>query len=301
MMASTSLLVPEKHLARLAGVNHAVDGGLRLAGPALGALAITLLPLHGVLLVDVATAAFAIVPVLLLGIPQPARSAAVRREPFLSNLLEAFRYVRAAPGLLILFGWFSLANALGALTYPYLPLYITDFFNEGAFHLAGLQSSNGIGYIVGGLLFLLWPGFRRKPTTIFVAASIQSVGGILLGFSPSYTIGFALAGMVLAGLMNTYVNAPLAPLVQANVPHELQGRILSLNATISYVLYPFGVIFGALAVERFGIRPILQSTSCLLVLTGLLAALPVVRHLEQRLRQMRESWESAGTEDIAGA
>ncbi len=290
MKASTSLLVPETQLTRLAGLNHTIDGGLKLVGPMLGALAITLLPLHGVMLIDVFTAAFAIAPVLFLAIPQPEQTDRVRSVRFWTNMRETFRYVRAAPGLLVLFGWFALANALGALSYPYLPLYITDYFQGGAYHLAAIQSGNGIGYIVGGLLFVLFAGFRRKTTTIFVAASGQSVGWILLAFSPPETIAFAVAGMCLAGLMNTYVNAPLTPLLQANVPHEIQGRILSLSASFSYVLYPIGVVLGAFLVGRVGIRPILQITSGLLLFTGVLAALPIVRSLEGRLEQLRSSW-----------
>jgi len=297
MKASTSLLVPSKHLSRLAGLNHTIDGGLKLAGPALGALAITLLPLHGVMLIDVATAAFAILPVLLLGVPQPEHAAKVRQERVWANMREAFRYLRAAPGMLVLVGWFALANALGALTYPFIPLYITDYFHGGAFHLAALQSGNGIGYIVGGLFFLLWTGFRKKPTTIFIAASIQSVGAILLAFSPPNTIVFAVVGMALAGLMNTYVNAPLAPLIQGNVPHELQGRILSLNSSCAYVLYPLGVVSGAFMVEQFGIRPILQATSCLLLLTGLLAMIPAVRRLEETLRRLKTAREVSAEAD----
>jgi DHA3 family macrolide efflux protein-like MFS transporter len=290
MKASTTLLVPERHLTRLSGINQTVDGGLKLVGPLLGALAISLLPLHGVMMIDVVTAAFAIAPVLFLAIPQPQGTPAVRRQRVWTNLQETVRYLRAAPGLLILFGWFALANALGALAYPYLPLYIVEYFEGGAFHLASIQSGNGIGYIVGGLLFVFFAGFRRKTTTIFVAASVQAIGGLLLAFSPPGTLVFAIAGMCLAGLMNTYVNAPITPLLQANVPHEMQGRILSMSSSISYVLYPIGVLLGAFLVGRFGIRPILQATSSLLIFTGLLALVPSVRDLEEQLIRLRRLW-----------
>ena len=293
MVASTALLVPEKHLGRFAGLNHAVDGGLRLVGPALGAVAITFLPLHSVMLIDVATATLAILPVLLLGIPQPARTERVRRDNIWLNVRKALRYMRSAPGLFVIVGWFTLSNGLGALTYPFLPLYVKDFFRGGALHLAGLESVNGIGFIVGGLLFALWPGFKSKTTTIFVAASLSSVGGLLLGFAPTHLFLVAGAGMLLMGLMNPFMNSPLAPLVQSNIPNELQGRIMSLIASLAFVLQPIGVLSGAFIVERFGIRPILQITSGLFLFSGLLALLPIVRGLEKRLRSLREAHEKA--------
>ena len=57
MQASTSLMVPHEHLARIAGLNQLLNGILNIATPPLGALLLTLLPMFGVLSVDVVTAA----------------------------------------------------------------------------------------------------------------------------------------------------------------------------------------------------------------------------------------------------
>ena len=73
MQASTSLMVPREHLSRVAGINQTLRGGLGIVSPPLGAILVQLLPLHGVLLIDVGTAALAIRPVVFVPIPQPER------------------------------------------------------------------------------------------------------------------------------------------------------------------------------------------------------------------------------------
>ncbi len=59
MAASTSLMVPQQYLTRVAGLNQTMNGLLSIVDPPLGALLLSLIPLHGVMLVDVGTALFA--------------------------------------------------------------------------------------------------------------------------------------------------------------------------------------------------------------------------------------------------
>ena len=98
MSASTSLLVPEKHLSRVSGLNMTLSGTLGLAGPMLGAVAIAFLPLHSVMMMNVVTAAFAIGPSSTLRSRSQSTRRESRRESLWGNLVEAARYLRTAPG-----------------------------------------------------------------------------------------------------------------------------------------------------------------------------------------------------------
>src|SRR5665648_1259746 len=71
MQASTSLMVPEKHLSRVAGMNQTLHGVVGLAAPPLGALLLASSPIFVVLSVDVITAVIAIAPLIFILIPQP--------------------------------------------------------------------------------------------------------------------------------------------------------------------------------------------------------------------------------------
>jgi DHA3 family macrolide efflux protein-like MFS transporter len=75
MQASTSLMVPDEHLSRVAGLNQTMQGAVSIVSPPLGALLLGILPLHFIMAIDVITAAFAIAPLFFVGIPQPPRRA----------------------------------------------------------------------------------------------------------------------------------------------------------------------------------------------------------------------------------
>ncbi|MDO9120772.1 MAG: MFS transporter, partial [Anaerolineaceae bacterium] len=96
MQASTSLMVPEKHLARVAGINQALRGSLSIIAPPLGALLMSVLKFYQVIAVDVITAIIAITPLLFIRIPQPVRAdAGVTLTPkvLLKDVAEGFRYM----------------------------------------------------------------------------------------------------------------------------------------------------------------------------------------------------------------
>ena len=57
-------------------MNQTLGGALNIVGPPLGALAMSLMPLSGVMMLDVGTAMLAVVPLLFVRIPQPAQSLA---------------------------------------------------------------------------------------------------------------------------------------------------------------------------------------------------------------------------------
>jgi DHA3 family macrolide efflux protein-like MFS transporter len=66
MMASTTLMVPESQLTRIQGLNQVLQGGLSIASAPLGAILLSLLPMQGVLAIDVVTALFAIGPLFVV-------------------------------------------------------------------------------------------------------------------------------------------------------------------------------------------------------------------------------------------
>ena len=106
MAASTSLMVPKEQLTRVQGLNQMLQGGLSIVAAPLGALLLALLPLQGILMIDVATAAFAILPLLLISIPEIAQrgesAPSERASSFWEDFRSGLRYVWSWPGLMLL-------------------------------------------------------------------------------------------------------------------------------------------------------------------------------------------------------
>src|SRR5690606_35005510 len=102
--AATTLMVTKEHLSRLGGVYQAVDGMITVFSPALGALLMELLPMQGVLAVDIVTAAIAIgMMIFLVKVPQPKarpKTDKVTPRSLLADVREAVRYIVTWRGLL---------------------------------------------------------------------------------------------------------------------------------------------------------------------------------------------------------
>ena len=102
--ASVSLMVPKEHLPRIGGLNQTIGGAVNIISPPLGALLLQIMPLHWIMMVDVGTAIFSILPLLFIIIPQPdvppaeanfkANASAVWQD-----MLTGFRYIWKWSGL----------------------------------------------------------------------------------------------------------------------------------------------------------------------------------------------------------
>src|SRR6266498_618610 len=90
MSASTRMMVPEKQLTRIGGLNQALQGINSLAAPPLGALLLGFLQTQNILLIDVATAMLAIIPLLFIPIPQPKRHT-VAQQGVKTSLMQDIR------------------------------------------------------------------------------------------------------------------------------------------------------------------------------------------------------------------
>ena len=252
--ASTTLLVPKRHLTRVAGLNQSMQGALNIVGPILGAFLISLLPVHGVMMIDVGTAAFAIVPLLFLSIPQPAAAGETRREPFFTSLRAGFRYVRARRGVLRLLGVAAAINFVVNPAFVLLPLLVTRHFGGGPLELGWLQSASGFGVIAGGLILTAWGGFRRKVVTALLGGALQGLALVLLGGSPSGLLYLAIGAMAVNGLCNAFFNGPLIALFQVAIPPEMQGRIFMVITSIAQGVWPISLAVAGPVGDLIGVR-----------------------------------------------
>lgn len=248
MTASTTLMVPKKHLSRIAGANQTLQGIMNILGPALGALLIALLPMQGVLFIDVSTAFLAVIPLLFFTIPQPIRNgtkAAPKTEGKTSlwqDLSEGWRYVIGWPGLMAIIFVAMLVNFLINPAFSLLPLVVTQHFGKGAYELGFINSAFGVGVVLGGLVLSAWGGFKNRILTSLVALTISGGAVLAVGIAPSSMFLLAVAGMALFGFLNPMVNGPLFAVMQEKVEPEIQGRVFSLLNAGAGLASPLGLI-----------------------------------------------------------
>jgi MFS transporter, DHA3 family, macrolide efflux protein len=286
MTSSTTLMVPDKHLARVAGMNQTLQGVIGIFAPPLGALLLSLMPTGQVLAIDIGTAALAIIPLLLVSIPQPPRQVAqangsIQKTSYWHDLKEGFVYVVKWPGL---FGLILLAMALNFFLSPsssLLPLLVKKAFNGGAQELAWVESVFGIGVILAGLALSTWGGFKRRIITSFAGIIGIGLGVFLTGLAPAHTFWLLLVTTFVVGFSQVFANGPLSAIFQSSVAPDMQGRVFSLIGAGATAMMPLSLLIAGPISDWLGVRTwyLFGGVACILM-TLIAFFIPTIVNIE---------------------
>ncbi|RMF00596.1 MAG: MFS transporter [Chloroflexi bacterium] len=284
MTASTSLLVPVEELTRVQGLNQMLSGGLNVIAAPLGALLLELLPLQGILLIDVFTALTAILPLVFIQIPQPERMAQNKtRATVWQDFRAGFRYMLGWPGLLII-GLMTVGiNFTIIPAFSLLPLLVRDHFGGGALELGWMESAMGVGIIGGGVLLGVWGGFKRRIATSMLGLAGLGAGTLLLALAPAGALPLAIGGTLLVGVMNSLTMGPFMAVIQSSVEPDMQARIFSLMGSIGGGMAPLGLLIAGPVADRAGLHTWFLLGGVLCVLMGLAGLfIPTVMNIEAK-------------------
>jgi DHA3 family macrolide efflux protein-like MFS transporter len=289
VQSSTALMVPDEQLARVAGLNQMVQGVTQIASPPLGALLLSLIPFEAIMGIDVVTALIAIALVFIIHIPQPKRIVEAAKGALASvwqDLVEGVRYIWQWPGLRGVLILSALLNFLFAPAFSLVPILVTRHFGGQALEVAWLNTSFGVGFVLGGLALGLWGGFRRRIYTSLFGLVGMGIGALLIGFTPAPLFLLAVAGMALMGLMNPIANGPFFAIVQSVVAPEIQGRVFTVAGSVSGIMAPLGLALAGPVADRFGVQLwyIVGGVACLIFTVAILLS-PAIMRLEDARRQ----------------
>ncbi|HEY4692118.1 MAG TPA: MFS transporter [Bellilinea sp.] len=237
--AAISTMLPKQHYAR-------ANAMLEMAGPASGIFApmvagalIGSIGLRGLLVLDLATASFAILTLLFVKIPQPAKSQA--GEESRGNIFKeasfGLKYILQRPSLLQLQLVFLLCNFFFGIAVSVRAPYILARTGNDQLIFGSTQSAAAIGGLVGGLLMGIWGGPKRR------------IHGVLAGWAISCLLGAVIFGMgqtTIVWIVSSFIGTIFAPVIngsnqaiwQSKVPPDLQGRVFAIRRLIAWFVLP---------------------------------------------------------------
>ncbi len=250
--ASTSLLVPNDWLPRVAGMNQAMAGIMTIAAAPLGALALAFLPFQGALMIDVVTAVLGIVPLFIYAIPQTKRLET--KTSVWTDFKEGLAYVKNRQGLLMLYGLLGLVVLTVMPTFALTPLLVKQHFGGGVNEVALMEGLAGIGMIAGGILISLNPLFKKRIVTLLISFIISCGTVALTALAPSNALWLATIWWTLSGITFSTGNAPMMAIIQTSVPNQIQGRVLSLMTTVMGLAGPIGLAIAGPLGDAIGVR-----------------------------------------------
>ena len=249
MLVITTLMVPNRYLTRLQGMNQTLQGGLNIIAAPLGAILYEAWVMPVTLSISLLPALATIVCLSLIVVPQPGKSTTVIGK-FFPEMLVSLRYILNWPALCMLIGVAVLINFLDAPATALIPLLVSKHFLGDAIQLGWMNSIFGVGIILGGLLLSAWGGFHRRMITVFTGLIGMGIGALLVGVAPTAAIWLAFGGIFLKGMMQSVANAPILATLQSTVDPAMQGRVMSLVISATSAVAPIGLLISGALGDR---------------------------------------------------
>jgi MFS transporter, DHA3 family, macrolide efflux protein len=271
LQAAIPMIVPEKDLSRAAGLNQTLQGLVTIAGPPVGALLLGLLPMQGVLAIDIVTAIIAISCLLPIVIPHPQPSVSSAKSSVFIDMLRGFSYIWKWKGLRVLIILSAIITVFLVPTFTLLPILVTSHLEGDVLKLGWLDSAFGVGMIAGGLILGAWSGFKRRIVTCLLGVIIAGISTIGLGFTTVSLFSLGITSSFLVGVGLSVANAPITAALQSVVAKDMQGRVFSLFNSISSVMVPLGLAIAGPTADALGIRMLFYAAGIVIVLIGFIS------------------------------
>ena len=175
MQAIAPLIVPEKELLRVSGINQMLQSVSSIAGPALGTLAITYFPISQVLYLDVFGATIAIVSLLFVTIPHLTTEAKNSIAGVWSDLKAGLRAIHQHKGLRILFIYAMIATFCIMPVAILFPLLTIGHYGGDKWEMSVVEIVWGVGMLVGGSVLGL---FKVSMSKVILVNAMHIVLGL---------------------------------------------------------------------------------------------------------------------------
>lgn len=285
--ASISLMVPQEQLPRIGGLNQTIGGAVNIISPPIGAFLLQILPLHWIMMIDVITAIFSILPLLIIIIPQPdtppsETSVAANLSAVWKDMIAGFRYIWNWSGVFWLLIIAMLVNFFVNPAMSLVPILVTKHFQGKALELGWLNASWGIGMLAGGLVLGAWGGFRKRVYTMIMGIFGLGIGILLVAIAPKNILPLAILGFLIGSGMNAIANGSAFALLQTVVAPEMQGRVFTVVMSMAGAISPLSLAVGGPLADRLGVRTLyFIAGGALVVLSAIAIRSQVILNLEE--------------------
>ncbi|RYD96955.1 MAG: MFS transporter [Sphingobacteriales bacterium] len=242
MQSSVPLLAPQDQLLRISGINQMIFSISNIAGPALGALLITILPIEQVLLLDVAGAACAIISLLFVTIPDPERDVTTEDHSVFDDFKVGIRTITRFKGMPQLFLGSIFVTILIMPLAILFPLMTVKHFLGAEFQMSIIEITWGVGMLIGGALIGLIKIPYNKAVMInftYIALGAAMAGSGLL--PPAAFIIFVVFTFV-GGLVSAVYNACFTTILQERINPAVLGRVFSIFMSASILPSLIGLL-----------------------------------------------------------
>jgi MFS family permease len=275
---AVDLIEDRRDLQNAIALNSTMFNLARVVGPAVGGLILAAVGaawcfgLNGL--------SFLAVIIALLSMRLPETTMQPRTVRMLPQIADGLRYVwsnKPVRAIIALVG----VSALFGFSYAVLmPAFAVDVLHVGEAGLGLLNAAIGVGALIAALTVASLSRSRYKVWQLALGSLLFPLA--LIGFALSRSFPLSLAFLALVGFAFISQNATSNTLVQAIVPDELRGRVMSVYSLLFFGTAPFGALLAGGLAQAFS-PTLAVVTGALITLAFALfvfIAVPSVRRLE---------------------
>jgi MFS family permease len=258
-------LVPADDLVAANALNSLSMNMARLAGPAIGALLVSLGGIGGVVLVDAGS--FFVAGLLLLLVRVAARPEVPTGPQKVTSVwrewLAGLSLVRTQLTPRVIFVFLAITSLGEGVMGTLFVAFATKILNGGQFAFAALISAQAVGGVLGSLAL---GRFGRRIAPALLLGGGAFLGGVidlLIFYAPVYapmvtpSLLIPVLLMVLVGGPFAAISAGYLTLVQTSVADAFRGRLLGLLFAVTALCSIIGIGFAGVLGDTVGIIPML--------------------------------------------
>ena len=263
--------------------HEAVFSGGWALGPALGAVAISLVGAANSMWIVFIAFILAIILISMLHVGDLGlehREEINDQEKFWASTLRGLQVLKSDKAMY----YFTISIVFLAMVYlPTESIVLPKYFSD-------IDDPRGLGYVLssmalGGIASMLaYPRLVKrftKRSIVIGALAATSIAMIPMTFFPPIGL-FVLSGFILGlgwGPMNPLMNS----LVQQRVAPHIQGRVFGVQTALFYASGPIGMFVTGVSVDAFGVRPVyIAAVSISIVFQLFIMLLPDLHDLDRK-------------------
>ncbi len=284
-----SLATTPEELTASNGTSSTIESLAFFIGPAIGALLIGATNVQTVFAFNALTFLWSTTAVLGIRVPDrpedgPTEDSEDADEPdkesFLSEVTGGFRSIGSDRDLVVVALLASAQTVVAGASAVFLVVMAVDILGTGAHGVGYLDSTVGVGAIVGGMIAIARSTKNRLAQDLTVGVVLWSLPLVLVTVWPTPAAVFG--AVVLLGLANPLVDVSFDTIVQRVTPDAVLGRVFGALETCLIGSMALGAFVMPVFINLWGLRTALGILG-IGVAALALPFLPRMRHLDARL------------------
>ena len=242
-------MVGREDLMNGIALNSAMFNSARILGPSIAGIVLALVGAGWCFVLNGISFIAVIAGLLMMQfpvfVPKPRTGSSI------AQLREGLSYIRHHETIRSLIMLVAVANLFAMGYSALLPAFAQDVLHAGELGLGMMMTAIGTGALTGALLLASLGNSWRKGVLLTVGNLFFPI--MILCFAFSQWLPLSLVFLVGAGFGFMTQNATANTLVQAIVPDELRGRVMSVYMLVFQGFFPIGSLIAGSIAQRFGI------------------------------------------------